>query len=151
MGICGHSGGGENSLKALLRFPEFFKVAVSSAGSHDMRAYQAGAGLSDTGPGVTDYLANTNAALAPRLEGKLLLVYGDMDENCHPLHTLRVVDALIRANKDFDLLVLPNRNHGFTLDPYFIRRRWDYFVRHLRGEAPPADFDVTSGDVSAAL
>ncbi|MDX2141258.1 MAG: DPP IV N-terminal domain-containing protein [Chloroflexota bacterium] len=131
VGICGHSGGGDNSLKAMLRFPDFFKVAVSSAGSHNMAAYQAGAGLSDIGHEITDFERMTNEALAHRLQGKLLLVYGDMDENCHPLHTLRVVDALIKADKHFDLLVMPNRNHGFTTDPYFVRRRWDYFVQHL--------------------
>ncbi|MDX1993392.1 MAG: DPP IV N-terminal domain-containing protein [bacterium] len=131
VGICGHSAGGDNSLKAMLRFPDFFKVGVSSAGSHNIAAYQAGAGLSDMGPDIADFAAMTNEALAHNLQGKLLLIYGDMDENCHPLHTLRVVEALIKADKDFDLLVMPNRNHSFTTAPYFVRRRAEYFLQHL--------------------
>jgi dipeptidyl aminopeptidase/acylaminoacyl peptidase len=131
VGICGHSGGGDNALRAMLRHPDFFTVGVASAGSHEMRAYMAGAGLTDMGETTADYAAHTNCTLVHRLAGRLLLVYGDMDENCHPLHTLRVVDALIAADKDFDLLVLPNRNHAFTTDRYFIRRRWMYLAQHL--------------------
>ncbi len=142
VGICGHSGGGDNTLRAMLRHPDFFTVGVASAGSHEMRAYMAGSGLTDMGETTADYAAHTNTALAHRLAGRLLLACGDMDDNCHPLHTLRVVDALIKADKDFDLLVLPNRDHGFTTDPYFIRRRWAYFVQHLTppgsAESPPS-------------
>ena len=137
VGIFGHSAGGDNAAKALLLFPDFFHVAVSSAGAHEMRAYAA-----DWAAHGTDFARLTgqaNSRYAANLKGKLFLVTGDMDENCHPLHTWRLVDALIKADKDFDLLVLPNRNHGFTLEPYFIRRRWDYFVRHLLGEEPRRD------------
>lgn len=142
VGIAGHSAGGDNTLRAMLRHPTFFQVGVASSGSHDMRAYMAGSGLTDMGHTAASYDAYRNTALAANLRGRLLLITGDMDENCHPLHTMRVVDALIRANKDFDLLVLPNRNHGCTSDPYFIRRRWDYFVQHLRGEALSQPFEV---------
>ena len=77
-----------------------------------------------------------------------LLAYGDMDDNVPPALTLQVVDALIKANKDFDLLVLPNRNHGFSMDPYFIRRRWDYFVQHLLGKVPPREYKLKPIDPS---
>jgi dipeptidyl aminopeptidase/acylaminoacyl peptidase len=107
----------------MLRFPDVFHAGVASSGSHEMRAYMAGAGLSDMGPSIAAYDAMTNAALAGALRGRLLLITSDMDENCHPLHTMRVVDALIAANRDFELLVMPNRNHACTLDPYFVRRR----------------------------
>ncbi len=148
VGIYGHSAGGDNSLRAMLAFPDFFKVCVSSAGAHEMRGYSAS--LIEGWAGA-DYGAHVNAARADRLAGRLLLVTGDMDENCHPLHTMRVVDALIKANKDFDMLVLPNRNHGFTSDPYFIRRRWDYFVRHLLGADPPAGYAVQPGLLEEVL
>ncbi len=76
------------------------------------------------------------------MKGKLLLMHGEMDENVHPASTLQVVDALIKANKDFDLLILPNRPHGCVGDPYFVRRRWDYFVRHLAGVEPPPGYEI---------
>jgi dipeptidyl aminopeptidase/acylaminoacyl peptidase len=77
--------------------------------------------------------------------GRLLLVHGEMDENVHVASTLQLVDALVKANKDFDLLILPNRPHGCTEDPYFVRRRWDYFVRHLLGAEPPAGYQIAAG------
>jgi dipeptidyl-peptidase 4 len=144
-GIFGHSGGGHNTAKALLRFPEFFKVGVASAGAYEMASYHAGwAEMWSTDAeklrpmGVSTYAEN--------LKGKLLLAHGDMDENVHPLQLYRLMDALINANKDFDLLILPNRHHDFTLDPYFVRRRWDYFVKHLLGEEPPAELAVNPGN-----
>jgi dipeptidyl aminopeptidase/acylaminoacyl peptidase len=72
-----------------------------------------------------------------------MLAWGDMDDNVHPSLTIRLIDALIKANKTFDLLVLPNRNHTFSSDPYFNRRRWDYFVENLLGEKPPAGFVIS--------
>lgn len=139
VGIYGHSAGGDNACKALLLFPDVYKVGVASAGSHEMRGYPTiSYHATQQGEGAAAQRVQANAAYAHRLAGRLLLVTGDMDENVHPLHTYRVVDALIAANKDFDLLVLPNRNHGLSGDPYFIRRKWDYLVRHLLNETPPS-------------
>ena len=91
-------------------------------------------------PVCDHYREQANQSLAGRLQGKLLLIHGEMDENVHVASTLQLVDALIKANKDFDLLILPNRPHACTDDPYFIRKRWDYFVRHLLGAEPPRDY-----------
>ncbi len=143
VGVYGHSGGGFASARAILAHPDFYQVAVSSAGNHDQRSYIALWGERYQGlPEGDNYLNQVTANLAGNLKGKLLLVYGDLDDNVHPAMTIQLVDALIKANKDFDLLVLPNRNHGFDSDPYFIRKRWDYFVKHLLGAEPPAGYQV---------
>jgi dipeptidyl aminopeptidase/acylaminoacyl peptidase len=76
------------------------------------------------------------------LRGKLLIAYGTTDNNVPPYNSLLVVDALVRNNKDFDLLALPNRRHGFGGEPYMVRRRWDYFVRHLLGAEPPREYEM---------
>ncbi len=146
VGIYGHSGGGFASTHAILAYPEFYKVAVSSAGNHDQRSYLASWG--ETYQGLLEgdkYKAQANAGLAANLKGKLLLIHGDMDDNVHPAMTIQVVDALIKANRDFDLLILPNRNHGFGFDPYFKRRKWDYFVRNLLGAEPPPEYEIKVG------
>ena len=146
VGIYGHSGGGFASTHAILAYPEFYKVAVSSAGNHDQRSYLACWGEQYQGLLEGDnYKNQANAGLAANLKGKLLLAHGDMDDNVHPAMTIQVVDALIKANKDFDLLILPNRNHGFGLDPYFTRRKWDYFVRNLLGAEPPQGYEIKMG------
>jgi dipeptidyl-peptidase 4 len=138
VGIFGHSAGGYASTHAMLRFPDFFKVGVSSAGNHDHRLDKATWIERYMGLPVGDYYhEQANSTLAHQLRGKLLLIHGEMDENVHVASTLQLVDALIKADKDFDLLILPNRPHACTDDPYFIRRRWDYFVRHLQGKEPP--------------
>ena len=80
------------------------------------------------------------------LSGKLLLAYGTLDDNVHPNATLILIDELIKHNKDFDVVVMPNRNHGYANDPYMVRKTWDYFVRHLRGEEPPAGFRIRAED-----
>lgn len=150
VGIFGHSGGGHHTVKALLRFPDFFKVGVASAGVYEMAAYHAS--WAEMWSQDAERLRPMSVAgYAENLRGKLLLVHGEMDENVHPLHLYRLLDALIAANKDFDLLLLPNRHHDFTLDPYFIRRHWDYFVKHLLGEEPPAGFTVNPGDWNEAI
>ncbi len=151
VGIYGHSAGGYASLHAMLVFPDFYKVAVSSAGNHDHRLDKASwveryMGL----PAGDHYREQSNVTLAHRLAGKLLLVHGEMDENVHPASTLQVVDALVAANKDFDLLILPNRPHSCTSDPYFVRRRWDYFVRHLLAATPPAGYRIAGDDANDA-
>jgi dipeptidyl aminopeptidase/acylaminoacyl peptidase len=147
-GIYGHSGGGYAAAGAMFRYPDFFKVGVSQAGNHDNRCYEDDwgekwQGLLRRNPDGTDnYESQANQNFAGNLKGKLLLAHGTMDSNVPPYNTLLVVDALIKANKDFDLLLLPNRGHGFGNEPYMVRRRWDYFVRHLLGAEPPAGYEL---------
>ena len=95
----------------------------------------------DSASGTDNFENQVNSLLVENLRGKLLLVHGDMDDNVHPAMTIQVVDALIEANKDFDLLIVPDRDHGLN-EPYVIRRRWDYFVRHLLGVEPPKEFRI---------
>jgi dipeptidyl aminopeptidase/acylaminoacyl peptidase len=142
-GIYGHSGGGFATAAAMFRYPDFFKVGVSQAGNHDNRVYEDDwaekwQGLLEKKPdGTTNYDNQANQLVAHQLKGKLLLAHGSMDSNVPYYSTLLVVDALIKANKDFDLIIFPNRGHGFGNEPYMVRRRWDYFVRHLLGVEPP--------------
>ena len=146
VGIYGHSGGGFASTDAILRYPDFFKVAVSGAGNHDNRNYEDDwgekwQGLLDTYPdGTSNYDNQANQLLAKNLKGKLLLAHGTMDSNVPVYNTLLVVNELIAANKDFDLILFPNRGHGFGRESYMIRRRWDYFVKHLMGAEPPKEY-----------
>ena len=144
VGIYGWSGGGYASTHAILSYPDFYKVAVSGAGNHDPRTYLPIWGESYQGD--TDdafYEAGSNAHLAGNLKGKLFLVHGALDDNVHPGNTYAVVDALIKANKDFDLLILPNAAHGpGDATGYFLRRQWDYFVTHLLGMRPPEGYEV---------
>ena len=148
VGIWGHSGGGYASTAGILRYPDFYKVAVSGAGNHDNRNYEDDwgekwQGLLETNPdGTTNYDNQANQLLAENLTGKLLLGHGTMDSNVPPSNTLLLVDALIAANKDFDLVMFPNRRHGFGREPYWMRRRWDYFVRHLLGAEPPKGYKL---------
>lgn len=147
VGIYGHSGGGFASTDAILRYPDFFKVAVSGAGNHDNRNYEDDwgekwQGLLTTNPdGSTSYDNQANQLLAGNLKGHLLLAHGTMDGNVPYYNTLLVVNELIAANKDFDLILFPNRGHGFGREPYMIRRRWDYFVKHLLDAEPPDDYE----------
>ena len=142
VGIYGHSAGGYDAAHALLTHPEFYKVAVASAGNHDHRMAKVWWPELYMGPLGAHYEEQSNLTLAGNLEGKLLLVHGDMDNNVHPSCTMRFVDALIKANKDFDLLILPNSSHGMGNHRYFTRRRWDYFVEHLLGVEPPDGYEI---------
>jgi dipeptidyl aminopeptidase/acylaminoacyl peptidase len=148
-GIWGHSGGGFAAADAMFRFPDFFKVGISEAGNHDNRVYEDDWGeryqglLKKNADGTTNYDDQANQLQAKNLKGHLLLAHGTMDSNVPPNNTLLVVNELIKANKDFDLLLLPNRNHGFGNEPYMIRRRWDYFVRYLLGPEPPKEYQLT--------
>lgn len=148
VGIYGHSGGGYAAAGAMFRYPDFFKVGVSQAGNHDNRNYEDDwaekwQGLLETDAnGRSNYDNQANQLVAHQLKGPLLLAHGTMDSNVPPSSTLLVVDALIKANKDFDLILFPNRGHGFRSDPYMIRRRWDYFVRHLLRAAPPVGYEL---------
>lgn len=140
VGIWGISGGGYGSTRAILTYPDFYKVAVSVCGNHDQRVYVYAWGERYQGMYTPDlYRDQDNTTLVSNLKGNLLLVHGDMDDNVHPAHTMRMVDALIKANKDFDLLILPNVNH-MALTPYFTRKKWDYFVKHLLGAEPPKEY-----------
>ncbi|WP_255171736.1 S9 family peptidase [Natrononativus amylolyticus] len=143
VGIYGHSAGGYDAANALMRQGEFYDVAVSSSGNHDHRLDKASWNELWMGYPLDDhYETQSNVAFADRLEGKLLLVHGELDQNVPPAATRRLVNALIEANKDFDLLILPNRTHDLSDDRYFHRRRWDYFVRHLHGVEPPAEYEI---------
>jgi len=146
VGIFGHSGGGFASTDAMLRYPEFFKVAVSGSGNHDNRSYNIywaekyqGLLQRDTVRKTDNFETSANKTMAKNLQGHLLLMHGDMDDNVHPANTIQVIDELEKANKSFDLVWAPNRNHGLN-EPYFIRRRWDYFVTWLMGATPPSNY-----------
>ena len=147
-GIYGHSGGGYAAADAMFRYPDFFKVGISEAGNHDNREYEDDWGeryqglLARQPDGATNYDDQANQNIAKNLKGHLLLAHGTLDDNVPPYNTLLVVDALIKANKDFDLLLLPNRRHGFGDEPYMVRRRWDYFVRYLMGAEPPKEYEL---------
>ena len=160
VGIWGHSGGGFASTRAILQYPDFYDVAVSSSGNHDNRNYEADwaekwQGLlkyidDDSSDGEknydfrkTNYDNQANQLLAKNLKGKLLLAHGNLDDNVPPYSTLLVVDALIKENKDFDLIIFPNKRHGYgDMNNYFTRRKWDYFVKNLKGLEPPKNFKL---------
>ncbi|MEO8580037.1 MAG: DPP IV N-terminal domain-containing protein [Gemmatimonadales bacterium] len=147
-GIYGHSGGGFAAADAMFRYPDFFKVGISEAGNHDQRNYEDDWGERYQGllvrnpDGSDNYAPEANQPLAKNLKGKLLLAHGTMDPNVPVYNTLLVVNELIKANKDFDLIMLPNRTHGFGNEAYMVRRRWDYFVRNLLGAEPPREYEI---------
>jgi dienelactone hydrolase len=144
VGIWGHSGGGFATAAAMFRYPDFFKVGISESGNHDNRNYEDDWGERYDGLAAnSDYSAQANENYAKNLKGKLLLAHGLMDNNVPPQNTLLVVEALIKANKNFDLVVFPNSPHGYGIySLYMMRRRWDYFVRNLAGEEPPAEYEL---------
>jgi dipeptidyl aminopeptidase/acylaminoacyl peptidase len=145
VGIYGHSGGGFMSTAAMLVYPDFFKVAVSSSGNHENNIYNRA--WSEKHHGVKEvadkdgkvkfeYTIDRNSDIARNLKGHLLLVTGDMDNNVHPANTYRVADALIKANKRFDMFIMPGQRHGYTtMGDYFFWLRADYFAKHLLGQA----------------
>lgn len=152
-GIWGHSGGGFATAGAMFRYPDFFKVGISESGNHDNRNYEDDWGeryhaLLTKGPNGTDnYTDEANQTLARNLKGKLLLAHGTLDDNVPPENTLLVVDALMKAGKDFDLLMIPNAAHGYgAATNYMMRRRWDYFVTHLMGATPPKEYQIGPKD-----
>jgi len=147
-GIYGHSGGGFATADAMFRYPDFFKVGISESGNHDNREYEDDwgeryGGLEVRTAGKSNYDDWANQNMAKNLKGKLLLAHGTMDNNVPPDNTLLVVDALIKANKDFDLLMLPNQAHGYANESnYMTRRRWDYFIKNLLGDVPPKEYEL---------
>lgn len=149
VGIYGTSAGGYGSAHAMLVHPEFYKVCVSISGDHDARLDKAWWNELYQGyPMGADYVAQSNVTLAGHLEGNLLLVHGDVDENVNPVETMRFADALMKANKNFDMLFVPNMYHGEGRSTYLMRRRWDYFVEHLLGVTPPKGFAIKLEDDS---
>lgn len=161
VGIYGHSGGGFMSTAALLTYPEFYDVAVSSAGNHDNNVYNmwwseihhgvkavkkeiADTTSADSVRTETEFQSEieTNIDLAQNLEGHLLLVHGTIDNNVHPANTIRLANALIENGKKFDFMMMPGQRHGFgDYSPYFERMRWRYFAEHLLGDYRPDAID----------
>lgn len=148
VGIWGHSGGGFATATAMFNYPDFFDVGISESGNHDNRNYEDDWGERYIGKmeevdGVNNYERQANQLHAQNLKGKLLLAHGGMDDNVPPYNTNLVVDALIKANKDFDLIIFPNARHGFGEDSFYMtRRRWDYFVKNLKGITPPKEYKI---------
>jgi dipeptidyl aminopeptidase/acylaminoacyl peptidase len=147
VGIWGHSGGGFATADAMFRYPDFFKVGWSESGNHDNRNYEDDwaekyQGVLTVGKdGKSSYDNQANEDIAKNLKGHLMLVHGTMDDNVPPSNTLLVVAALIKANRDFDLLTIPNAHHAYgAATPYVTRRRWDYFVHYLAGNTPPKEY-----------
>lgn len=137
VGIYGGSAGGQNALGALLTHGDFYKVGVADCGCHDNRMDKIWWNELWMGwPIGTWYQEQSNVTLAHKLQGKLLLTVGELDRNVDPSSTMQVVNALIEANKDFDLLIVPGGGHGVGESPYASRRRMDFFVRHLLGVEP---------------
>jgi dipeptidyl aminopeptidase/acylaminoacyl peptidase len=154
IGIWGHSGGGFASTRAVFAYPDFYDVAVSSSGNHDNRNYEADWGEKWQGllvdgniegktDGTTNYDNQANQLLAKNLKGKLLITHGTMDDNVPPSNTMLVVEALIKANKDFDMILYPNQRHNYRdMTKYMTRKRWDYFVTHLLDAKPAKGFQL---------
>jgi len=145
VGIYGTSAGGYGAAHAMLMFPDFYKVGVTISGDHDARLDKAWWNELYQGyPLQDDYAEQSNSTLADHLKGHLLIEHGDIDDNVHPVETMRLVDALMRANKSFDMLFVPNMFHGESGEHahYLVRRRWDYFVQYLWGVTPPENFEI---------
>lgn len=144
VGIFGHSAGGYDAGRAVLAYPDFYKVAVASAADHDHRMEKAWWPEMYMGwPVDSAYHLQSNITNASNLKGKLLLVHGGIDENVNPSATFKLAEALINADKQFDMLILPSQRHGFKGNhlKYFTKVRWNYFVEHLRGVTPIWDFE----------
>ena len=149
VGIYGNSGGGYAAASAMFHYPEFFKVGIAESGNHDNREYEDDWAekwqglLVKNADGTTNYDSQANQDFAKNLKGHLLLTHGTMDDNVPLNNTLLLVDALIKANKDFDLLLIPNATHDYgAATLYVTRRRWDYFVRYLAGDVPPHEYQM---------
>ncbi len=139
VGVYGYSAGGYDVVRALTERPDFYEVGLTGAGVQDNRLDKAWWNEQWMGPEMGPvWDANSNITWASKLVGKLMIVHGELDDNVPPANTFRLVDALIKANKDFELLIVPNANHPVMAVPYFWRRQWDFFVRELLGKTPPA-------------
>lgn len=152
VGITGHSGGGFMSTAAMLVYPDFFKVAVSGAGNHENNIYNrwwserhhgVQESITEKGDTTFNYQIQKNTDLAKNLKGKLLIVTGDIDNNVHPANSIRMVEALIKANKRFDFVLLPGQRHAFgDMTEYFFWKMADYFSEHLLGESKQNEVDL---------
>jgi dipeptidyl-peptidase-4 len=152
VGIHGHSGGGFMSTAAMLVYPDIFKVAVSNAGNHDNSVYNRWwsekhnglkENISEKGDTTFTSLIDKNPDLAKNLKGKLLLIHGEIDNNVHPSNTIRLVNALIKSNKRFDMLILPTQRHGFgDMNEYWFWRTADYFSKYLLGDTTERPVDM---------
>lgn len=149
VGVWGHSGGGFATAAAMFRYPDFYKVGISESGNHDNRNYEDDWGeryiglLTKDANGKSNYEDQANENFAAGLKGKLLLAHGGLDDNVPPYNTYLVVQALEKANKDFDLIIFPNARHGYGADSYYMmRKRWDYFVTNLLGAGHPKEFKI---------
>jgi len=140
VGVFGHSGGGYAAVRAMLDFPEVYKVGVAMSGSHDVPYFNLGFVETYDGADNPEAWAHaSNVELADRLAGKLLLIHGEMDDQVHPHHTMRLADRLIAADKDFELLIVPGAEHTFIDCLAYVRKRgWDFLVRELTNTQPPA-------------
>ncbi|MCB0500117.1 MAG: S9 family peptidase [Cyclobacteriaceae bacterium] len=153
VGIFGHSGGGFMSTAAMLVYPDFFKVAVSSSGNHENAIYnrwwsEKHHGVKETtndkGEVVFEYSIDDNPELAKNLKGKLLITTGDIDNNVHPGNTILLANALIKANKRFDFFLFPGQRHGYgDMNEYFFWMKADYFSKYLMGDNSPRSVDYT--------
>ena len=149
VGVWGHSGGGFATADAMFTYPDFYKVGISESGNHDNRNYEDDWGERYIGlmekdiDGKTNYEKQANQINAGNLKGKLMLAHGGMDDNVPPYNTYLVVEALQKANKDFDLVIFPNARHGYGAESYYMtRRRWDYFAKNLMGAEIPREFKI---------
>ena len=145
VGIFGHSAGGYDAGHAVLEFPDFYKVAVASSADHDFRMEKDWWPEMYMGwPVDSTYHLVSNITMAGNLKGKLLITHGGIDENVNPSATFKLAEALVKANKEFDLLIFPSQRHGYTgvFSDYFTKKRWNYFVEHLLGVKPIWDFEL---------
>jgi len=144
VGIYGHSAGGYDTGRALLGFPDFYKVGVASSGDHDFRMEKAWWPEMYQGWPIDETYKNvSNITNAKNLKGKLLLVHGGLDDNVNPSATFKLAEELIKADKEFDLLILPSQTHGYQgeYQKYFLKKRWNYFVEHLLEATPIWNFN----------
>ena len=144
VGIFGHSAGGYDTGRAMLGFPDFYKVGVASSADHDFRMEKAWWPEMYQGWPVDDtYEDVSNITNAKNLKGKLLLVHGGLDDNVNPSATFKLAEALVKADKEFDLLILPSQRHGYQGQHrnYFTKKRWNYFVEHLLNQTPIWNFE----------
>ena len=144
VGIFGHSAGGYDAGHAMLQYPDFYKVAVASSADHDFRMEKAWWPEMYMGwPVDSTYQQQSNITMAERLKGKLLIVHGGIDENVNPSATFKLAEMLVRADKQFDMLIFPSQRHGYqgVQQQYFTKKRWNYFVEHLLQQTPVWDFE----------
>ncbi|UTW59383.1 DPP IV N-terminal domain-containing protein [Kordiimonas sp. SCSIO 12603] len=147
VGVYGFSAGGYDTARVMFTMPDFYKVGVAASGNHDHRSDKAVWNEQWMGfPAGSHYDRDSNLTVAGNLKGKLFLAHGELDENVNPMATLQLVDKLIAANKDFEFLIVPGYGHFLDDSPYFQRRRFDFFVKHLMGGTPPQRYEIKFED-----